>query len=77
MGKKMKNRIHSIYLIFLSMYSILSIPFLIDGLSHSSWPYLYDHACNKPTARIMYFFPTYQLGCWLGSVPGDNNENNR
>ena len=30
----------------------------------------YNHNyCKWPTTRISYIFPSYALGCWLGSKP--------
>lgn len=36
---------------------------LIDGLNE------FPFRCDPKMAPIEYVFPTYQLGCWLGTVP--------
>lgn len=47
-------------------YGVVSAAFLVGGLLNSI---VSTSACTATRPRIVYVFPTYMLGCWLGEVP--------
>lgn len=62
----MREVIIGINMTILICYPMLSVGALVSGLIDSAKEV---SICNSTKPRIVYVFPTYVLGCWLGEVP--------
>lgn len=49
-----------------SLYLLLSVGMVANGFVDGTY---YSYNCKGPFPRIVYVFPAYKLGCWLGEVP--------
>lgn len=51
-------------------YSVISFVLIFMGIfAHTL---TFSKPCEKPLSRVEYVFPAFQVGCWLGEVPGDS-----